>query len=297
MEVRERLIFHAEKEYQKLDFFLKSHGISRRIITKLKYAGCLLINGDPATVIQPVCQGDTVTIRFPREETLSCLPQKGDLRILYEDRDILVLDKPYGIATHPALGTKDGTLGNFVSCYFLEEGCPMPFRPIHRLDKTTSGVIVVAKHALAHYHLAEQMKNRTFQKKYLALVWSVPKTKKGKITFPIARESETSLRRICHPNGKEAETCYRLLHHTETASLLELKIRTGRTHQIRVHLQAIGHPVIGDTVYGGIKGDRLYLHSYQAKLIHPITGNAMTFCAPCDFASVLQTFGKEDPTL
>ncbi|MBQ7792153.1 MAG: RluA family pseudouridine synthase [Clostridia bacterium] len=297
MAVRTSLSYTAEADHKKLDFFLRSQGISRRLITDLKYIDCLLINGTPATTIHPVKQGDTVTLLFPAEETLSCEPQQGDFTILYEDEDMLAVEKPAGIATHPALGTKDGTLGNFVSQYYVEQNCLMPFRPISRLDKDTSGLVLIAKHKLSHHNLAEQQAKGLFQKQYLALVSGIPKNSSGEITFPIARESETSLKRVCRSDGKTAHTIYNVITQQPNCSLLKLDLKTGRTHQLRVHLSEIGHPILGDKMYGTTPAKRLYLHSYKATFFHPVTGNPMEITAPCNFYTLLSQFENEEQPL
>ena len=282
MAVRESLTFVAKTSYKRLDFFLKQMGISRRLITALKYIECLRINHQSATTIQPVFPGDTVTLLFPREATLSCEPEVGEINVVYEDEDILAVNKPYGIATHPALGTKNGTLGNFVSHYYQAQGCPLPFRPVSRLDKETSGILLIAKHSLSHHSLSEQQKNGSFQKKYLALAEGILQKKTGDLIYPIARETETSLRRVVRADGKPAQTRYRVLEENKHRSLLELELFSGRTHQIRVHLSHIGHPVVGDRIYG-TPSDRLYLHSHTIRFFHPVTGQEMELRAPCDF--------------
>lgn len=294
MQIRNQLSYSAQSDYKKLDFFLKANGVSRKIITALKYIGCLQINGKPATTVQPVYQGDTVTLIFPPEQEISCEPQRGSFEILYEDEDILAVNKPSGIATHPAAGTKSGTLGNYVTNYYLENGYTIPFRPVSRLDKDTSGVILIAKHKFAHHALSEQMKQNCFQKKYLALVSPVPLQPSGEINLPIARESENSMLRVCRSDGKSAHTIYRVIGKAESFALLEAEPKTGRTHQIRVHLKAIGHPIIGDVLYGTIPAERLYLHSYSTSFFHPVTGKEMTIQAPCCFHEKLQTIRKEE---
>ncbi len=294
MQVREKLCLLAKANHERLDYFLKGQGISHRIITKLKYIGCLLINGQPVTTRHPVMAGDEITLLFPRETELSCQPESGLFSILYEDCDLLAVDKPYGIATHPAPGTKGGTLGNFVTQYYVDHNSPMPFRPVSRLDKTTSGVLVIAKHGLSHHGLSTKKQEGTFQKNYLALVMGVPKQPTGDITFPIARESETSLKRVCCDDGKPAHTHYRVISQKGNFSLLELALKTGRTHQIRVHLSQIGHPIVGDTMYGGLPAKRLYLHSYRAEFSHPVTGNNITITAPSDFETILLSIENED---
>ena len=294
MELREKLCFVAQTNHERLDYFLKGQGISHRIITKLKYMGCLLVNGQPVTTRHPVMAKDEVTLLFPRETNLSCHGEQGDFSILHEDGDLLAVEKPYGIATHPALGTAKGTLGNFVTQYYVDNGCPMPFRPVSRLDKTTSGVLVIAKHGLSHHSLSNQKQNGTFRKFYLALVTGVPEEKSGQISFPIARESQSSLKRICRDDGKPAHTRYRVLASTKNYSLLELELLTGRTHQIRVHLSQIGHPIVGDTMYGGIPAKRLYLHSYRVTFHHPVTGESVHITAPSDFETILHSIENED---
>lgn len=294
MELREKLCFLAQSNHERLDYFLKGQGISHRIITKLKYIGCLQINGQSVTTRHPVAAWDEVTLLFPKETELSCEPQSGDFSILYEDCDLLAVEKPYGIATHPALGTANGTLGNFVTQYYVENGCPMPFRPVSRLDKTTSGVLVIAKHGLSHHILSQQKQNGTFRKIYLALVSGIPQHPSGNITFPIARESETSLKRVCREDGKPAHTYYRVLMSNQNFSLLELELFTGRTHQIRVHLSQMGHPIVGDSMYGGIPAKRLYLHSYRVQFSHPITKECMSVISPSDFETILSSIENED---
>ena len=294
MELRESLSFQAESHHERLDYFLKGQGVSHRIITKLKYRECLLVNGKPVTTRHPVLSGDEVTILFPKETELSCNPEQGDFDILYEDGDLLAVEKPYGIATHPALGTKSGTLGNFVTQYYVDNGHPMPFRPVSRLDKTTGGVLVIAKHGLSHHILSNQKQNGSFRKWYLALVSGVPKKLSGEITFPIARETDTSLKRVCREDGKPAHTYYRVIFGKEKFSLLELELKTGRTHQIRVHLSQIGHPIVGDAMYGGIPAKRLYLHSHRAEFFHPITKETLCITSPSDFETILSTIENED---
>lgn len=297
MEVRTSLSYTAEADHKKLDFFLRSRGISRRIITDLKYRECLLVNGTPVTTIHPVRQGDTVTLRFPPENSLSCQPQPGDFTILYEDADLLAIHKPFGIATHPALGTKENTLGNFVSQYYVDEGCPIPFRPVSRLDKETSGLIVIAKHKLSHHNLAEQQKTGVFQKSYLALCEGILPSDSGEIFLPIARESEQSLRRVCKSDGKPAHTLWKVVAQNHRISLLELSLKTGRTHQLRVHLSHLGHPIVGDKLYGNTPAKRLYLHSHKASFLHPVTLQPMELTAPCNFETILHNLINEEPIL
>lgn len=294
MQIRKQLCFVAGSKHERLDYFLKGQGISRRIITKLKYIGCLLVNGKPVTTRHPVMAGDEITLLFPRETELSCEPEQGNFNILYEDGDLLAVDKPDGIATHPALGTTSGTLGNFVTQYYVDNGYPMPFRPVSRLDKTTSGVLVVAKHGLSHHILSNQKQNGCFRKLYLALVSGIPEKISGEISFPIARESETSLKRVCREDGKPARTCYRVLMSNQNVSLLELELFTGRTHQIRVHLSQIGHPIVGDSMYGGIPAKRLYLHSHRVEFYHPVTKEKLQIVSPSDFETILSTIENED---
>ncbi len=296
MAVRTSLSFTSKTSYKKLDFFLRSNGISRRLITSLKYIDCLRINGQPAATVTPVFPGDMVTLVFPREEELSCEAQAGNLHVLYEDDDILAVYKPHGIATHPALGTAGGTLANFVSYYYQSQGCPLPFRPVSRLDKETEGLIIIAKHKLAHHSLSEQQKNGSFQKKYLALVEGIPTEATGDINLPIARESENSLRRVVRSDGKPAQTLYQVICHGKRYSLLELELKTGRTHQIRVHLSHIGHPIVGDHLYG-TPAERLYLHSHTAKFFHPVTKEPMELTAPCDFETILSKIENEESIL
>ena len=296
---------------QRFDTVIASRilSLSRSYANRLIRAGHVTINGltkKPGYVIR--C-GEIVRCKIPPPQPITCKPEPIPLCILYEDQDIIVLNKPPGLVVHPAPGHPGGTLVNGLLHYCRDlKGIGGELRPgiVHRLDKETSGTIIVAKNDMAHESLSNQFKKRQVQKSYLALVYGEMKTSSGVISLPIGR----------HPtNRKKMSTRSRRSRSTETRwkikeafpglTLLEIDLKTGRTHQVRVHCAAIGHPVAGDATYGGkkilrglapgpiqdtIKGiRRQMLHAWQLTLLHPRTGELMHFESPIadDMACVL----------
>ncbi len=236
------------------------------------------------------------------EKPLRCVPEPININILFEDMDILIIDKPSGMVVHPAPGHYSGTLVNALLYH-----CPAladtgePFRPgiVHRIDKDTSGLLIVAKHRLAHNRLAAQFKSRAIKKTYLALVHGVMEAQSGRISLPIGRhpfqrkKMSTSSRK-----SREAVTVWKVKEAFESATLLEINLKTGRTHQIRVHTAASGHPVVGDRTYGGkqrgdlIMGEKIsrqMLHAWKLEFLHPIKKHKIFFEAqlPSDLEQAL----------
>jgi len=280
--------------------------------------GAVRIGGEAALkVSRKVKAGETVCLIRPPALPALALPEAIPLTILYEDAHLLVIDKPAGLVVHPAAGHPGGTLVNAVlhHCQDLS-GIGGVLRPgiVHRLDKETSGVLVVAKSDAAHWGLAAQFKQRQIEKTYLALVFSDPKEAEGRIDLPVGRHPQERQRMSTHSRrGKTAVTKWRVIERYGAASLLEVTIETGRTHQIRVHLSAIGYPVIGDRVYAGAKRiqtvadpvvrarikamKRQALHAARIGFIHPLTGASLTFSAPlpqdiADIVEFLRDHGK-----
>ncbi len=259
----------------------------------------------------PVRAGDTVTIDVPAAEPSEIVPEDLPLRILHDDPDIVVVDKPAGMVVHPGAGHGRGTLVNALLHHVKDlSGIGGELRPgiVHRLDKGTSGVMVVAKHDAAHQELSRQFHDREVEKEYVALVWGLVQQRK-RIDMPIGRDPvhrqkiSTRARR-----ARTAVTRVTWARHIPGVSLLRVAISTGRTHQIRVHLSAIGHPIVGDGVYGGIRTrvphrlrpllrlERPFLHAERLALTHPRTGERITFTAPLptDLESMLHEIVPEE---
>jgi 23S rRNA pseudouridine1911/1915/1917 synthase len=287
----------------RLDVFLSrcESGLSRTRLQQLIDEGRVAIGGK--TVIrasQKLYAGDMVTLEEPPATPLGLIPQDIPLTILYEDSDLLVLDKPAGMVVHPAAGHSEGTLVNALLFHCGDlSGIGGVMRPgiVHRLDKDTSGLLVVAKTDAAHQGLAVQFKKHLVKKTYSALVYGDPKTETGQIDLPVGRHPvERKKMSTKSRRGKEAVTSWRIAERFGVAALLNVDIETGRTHQIRVHLAAIGHPVVGDNVYGSskraynivdpavrayLKGmGRQALHAVHLCFIHPETRQKMEFYAP-----------------
>lgn len=240
-----------------------------------------------------------VELQLPRAISLS--PEEKPLEIIYEDRDILVLSKPAGMLTHPTARHVHGTLVNALLFQIRDlSGIGSEIRPgiVHRLDKDTSGVMVIAKNDYAHQNLSEQFARRTIKKTYVALVHGTMETKKGVIQIPLGRsKSDRTKMSVRWENGRQAITEYEVVKKYNECSLLRIYPRTGRTHQIRVHLTYIKHPIMGDMVYGNKKSfpgvRRHLLHAESLTFTHPRTGLIMTFSAPwpVDFKKVVDSIG------
>ncbi len=278
---------------------LRDFGFSSHLLIQLKQREhSVLLNGAPAYFNTPVKEGDLVDVLLPREASPDKLvPSPIPFSVLYEDEDILVINKPSGLPIHPSRGNFDNTLANAMAWYFQQKGEPFSYRCINRLDRDTTGALILARHALSACILSADMRNRMIRRTYLALAEgsTLPE---GTIDLPIGRK-ETSIieRQIDLEKGERAVTHYKTLDHFSVSgkdcSLIELHLETGRTHQIRVHMAAIDHPLLGDSLYNGtgitLPG-RQALHSRCLEFIHPVTKEAMKITAPLpeDFASLLQ---------
>ncbi len=251
--------------------------------------GLVTVNGAPCKANQKIHAGDRIVWSVP--EAIAAEPQAEDiaLNVLYEDRNMIVINKPAGLVVHPAVGNETGTLVNALLHHCTDlTGIGGEKRPgiVHRLDKDTSGVMVIAKNEMAMTELARQFKERETAKEYLTIVWGVPYGKRGTVETTIGRHPIHRKKMAANVrNGREAVSHYEVLEAFGEAALVQIKIETGRTHQIRVHMAHIKCPVIGDTVYGrartsSIKADRQMLHAAKLSLNHPKTGKRMTFEAP-----------------
>ena len=262
--------------------------LSRAMIQKLLEQEKIKVNGKKEKASYKTKLGDTIEVEdiIPREIELKA--QDIPLDIIYEDSDIIVVNKPKGMVVHPANGNPDGTLVNAVMniCKDSLSGIGGEIRPgiVHRLDKDTSGLLIVAKNDKAHINLSDQIKNREITKKYIALVRGVIKENHATIDMPIARSDKDRKKMAVKKDGKNAVTHFNVIKKYNGYTLLDIKIDTGRTHQIRVHLSEIGYPIVGDFVYSngknpfGVVGQMLHAKSLEFK--HPITGKQMKLEAP-----------------
>lgn len=264
--------------------FLRSKGFSRHILTSMKPdKEALLVNGVRAGGRSILKEGDLFRVRVMETATTEgIVPASLPLNILYEDEDILVLNKPADMPVHPSIGNYTNTLANAAAFYFQERGEFCPFRCINRLDRDTSGALVLAKNALSAAILSAQMRNREIRRTYLAVVRGVTPPS-GTISAPIDRVSDSVIQRQVDPEyGETAVTHYERLAVRNDHSLLEIHLETGRTHQIRVHMGYIGHPLPADYLYCPVYDHfkRQPLHSYQLNFRHPLTGKDLCFTAP-----------------
>lgn len=283
-----------EQAGQRLDRFLVGllHDTSRSAIQQLIASGLVLVNGKPSKPGYALRIDDRVQILafIAPVQAMTVKPQAIPLTVVYEDTDIIVVNKAAGMVVHPAPGHYDDTLVNALLARNPElQGVGNDLRPgiVHRLDKDTSGLIIVARNARSLALLVEQMKHREITKRYLALVEGVISLDQGSIDAPIGRDRRNRQQMaITVVDSREARTHFRVLQRFKNYTLLLLQLETGRTHQIRVHLQAIGHPVVGDLVYGsgdaqrGLGLHRQFLHAYQLQFAHPVTGASLELEAP-----------------
>ena len=255
-------------------------GLSVTMLKKVKYSG-LFVNGERVTVRKCVKEGDVVTVVFPFDDASDIEAIEAPLDILYEDEDILAVSKPTSMPVHPSLGNHLVTLANAVMWYYRDK--PFVFRAVNRLDRDTSGIVLIAKNADAAHRLSAAMKRGEFTKEYLAIVDGVT-DKCGTIRARIAREREGEMRRVVREDGKDAVTHYELIKTDGERSLVRIRLETGRTHQIRVHMAHIGHPLTNDFLYGnGNSGDSYKLHAEKLSFPHPRTGTTVTVTAPPPF--------------
>lgn len=275
----------VEQDNMRLDVYVaeKRKQLSRTMIQKLIENGNIQVNGETKKLSYKVQVGDQITIDQPKVKETDLKPQKIPIEIVYEDNDIIVVNKPKGLVVHPANGNPDGTLVNAIMAICKESlsGIGGELRPgiVHRLDKDTSGLLIVAKNDRAHINMSNQIKNHEVRKIYIALVRGIIQEDEATIDMPIGRSTKDRKKMAVVKDGKNAVTHFKVIKRYPKYTLLEVKIDTGRTHQIRVHMAEIGHPVIGDMVYSngkndfGIEGQMLHAKSLDFK--HPITGKQM----------------------
>ncbi len=296
------LLIDEEARGRRLDVFLadREKELSRSHIQKLIEGGAVLVNGRAVKANYKLRTGDSVEIHVPEVQEWKILPEAIPLDVLYEDEDIIVINKARGMVVHPAAGVSSGTLVNALLYHCKDlSGINGVIRPgiVHRLDKDTSGVMVAAKNDAAHVDLAEQIRLKTAHRIYQALVLGTIAEEKGVIRAPIGRHPTERKKMAVVPNGKEATTHFRVLERFSSYTFVECRLQTGRTHQIRVHMAYIGHPLLGDPKYGkkspfAIEGQAL--HSAELMLTHPRTKERLRFAAamPADMEEILCTLRR-----
>lgn len=277
------LEFEITDEYSDMtvsDILRGRYEMSGSLIKDLKkYADGLLLNNEHIRTVDTVKTGDILRITMHDKQSETIEPEDMELDIVYEDEDILIVNKPSGIPTHPSQGHFTGTLANGIAAHYIKNGEEHTFRAVNRLDKDTSGLMCIAKNSYSHARLVSGIKNSSLRRKYRAIVTGTPDGS-GVIDAPIDRED--GLKRCVSESGKRAVTHYRLLETCGGYSLVELELETGRTHQIRVHMSYIGHPLLGDWLYGTEDKElfpRQALHSSYLELIHPVTLEKLCFFA------------------
>lgn len=287
----EPIVFTAEEKGQRLDVFVVERfpELSRSHVQKLIEQGNVLVDGSVRKANYKLRGGEAVQVTVPQAEPISVEPEDIPLDILYEDKDIIVVNKVRGMVVHPASGVYSGTLVNALLYHCQDlSGINGEIRPgiVHRLDKDTSGVMVCAKNDTAHLDLAEQIRTKTAHRTYWAIVHGNIKEEAGIIKGDIGRHpTDRKKMAIVRENGKPAVTHFKVLERFGEYTLVECKLETGRTHQIRVHMTSIGHPLVNDPKYGPKKSSPFAingqaLHSLQLTLTHPVTKEEMTFTAP-----------------
>ena len=277
----------ADRSGERLDVFVARAlpSLTRSRARRLIDEGRVLVDGSRARASAKVEEGQRIAVEVPLPEPSTALPEDIALDVLYEDGDLLALNKPAGMTVHPSPGHRTSTLVNAILAHSPDlSGIGGVMRPgiVHRLDRDTSGVILVAKDDAAHNALARQLKDRQVEKVYVALVEGTPSPPEGVIDAPIARDPRRRERMAIVEGGRDAVTAYRVVERFTGASLVEARPKTGRTHQIRVHLAAIGHPIVGDRLYGRASPlvGRQFLHARQITFKHPATDEMMTIDAP-----------------
>lgn len=283
-----RIVSRAE-DGRRLDSLLRFElGLSRRSLRTLKAFRGLEVNGEEAYASQLVKAGDVVDLWFPAVDSAGVSPEDMAVETVFEDEHVVVVNKPPGMVTHPVKHYQSGTLANGVAYHLASRGEPARSHPVNRLDKDTSGLVVFAKHPPAHEQLVSQMESGRFRRTYVALVVGIVDAESGVIDLPIAEREDSLPGRTVAPGGKAAVTNYSVLERLDAGcTLLRVQLQSGRTHQIRVHFSAIGHPLVGDTLYA-VPGEgpvmqviaRQALHAGRLEFTKPFSDEPITLSVP-----------------
>jgi len=264
------------------DVLQKKHGISRRLLVRAKFHGDVTVNGEPVFVTVRLHTGDVVAVFVPEEESETLAPEPMPLAIRYEDEDLMVLAKPAGIVVHPTRTHTHGTLANGVIAHWLKKGEVRKFRPVNRIDRDTSGLLIVAKNQWASEQCARLQRERVLKRTYQAVVHGLVAADEGVVDAPIGNCNDSIITRQVREDGKPALTRYRVVGRGAGMTWMELQLETGRTHQIRVHMSYLGHPLLGDDLYGGQREfiDRQALHAIRLSFLHPRTQECIDITEP-----------------
>ena len=290
-----RFVIRVDRDLKIKDLLIDELNFSVRSISKMKRDKNIYKNGQPAKPTSMAKPGDIIEIEI-NEEKAGFEGQDLGIAIVYEDQDLIVADKPPIMVVHPTKSHFDGTLANAITYHIGRIGEDCRIRFVNRLDMNTSGLVVIAKNSYAHHKLSLDMGQDRVHKEYLAIVEGIISQDSGTLDFPIYRETEDSISRVVDPRGQRSITHYRVLQRLDGASLVNLRLETGRTHQIRVHLSHIGHPIMGDDLYGRPDSsliDRQALHAYKLIFDQPRLGDRIELKSslPKDMVGLLEKLG------
>lgn len=283
-----RILTYSISEHDarlRIEQFLRRRGFSGQNLTDLrKIPGSVCVNQTPCilkTVLQPK---DILTVTITTTSSSpNILPVPIPFDLVYEDEDLLVVNKPAGMPVHPSAKNHDNTLANALAWYYQEQGLPFVFHCTNRLDRDTSGLVLVARHSYSATRIAQMTKNREIHREYRAIVRGIPAPSEGTIDAPLGRKAGSIIERtVDFEQGEPAITHYQVVESKNGHSLLALQLETGRTHQIRIHLKHLGYPLVGDYLYNPDMEfiNRQALHAYHLRFSHPVTGEKMEFTAP-----------------
>ncbi len=279
----EYYIKESEVGLQVKELLKRNFGFSSRLMTKLKVHNCVKLNGQEVKLYVKGNPGDRISVCLPKEKS-DFEPEQIPISVVYEDDDLLIIDKQPGFVVHPTKGHPIHTMANGIMNYMIENNKNFKIRFINRLDMDTSGLLAVAKNSHCQDDLSKQMGENKVLKKYVAVVKGILEEEEGTIDLPIGKEAEDQVRRAVVEGGYPSVTHYKVLERFEKGyTMVELVLETGRTHQIRVHLSHIGHPIVGDVLYGEASVwliERQALHARSLSFFHPVTNERLTLLAP-----------------